>query len=136
MFGEGTWKVSKGAMVVARGTKTGTLYTTLECTSTIATTANDETKLWHTRLGHMSEKGMKMLASKGKLSELKSIDMKFCETCVFGKQKKVSFTITERSLKKEKLELVHTDVWGPYPIKSLGGSHYFVTFIDDSTRKL
>jgi hypothetical protein len=30
---------------------------------------------------------------------------------------------------------VHIDVWGPTPVSSLGGSHYYVTFIDDATRK-
>jgi transposase InsO family protein len=30
---------------------------------------------------------------------------------------------------------VHTNVWGPSQISSLGGSFYYVTFIDDATRK-
>ena len=30
---------------------------------------------------------------------------------------------------------MHTDVWGPSQVSSLGGSHYYVTFIDDATRK-
>jgi len=30
---------------------------------------------------------------------------------------------------------VHTDVWGPTHVSSLGGSCYYVTFIDDATRK-
>ena len=38
--------------------------------------------------------------------------------------------------KNEKLELVHTDVWGPNHISSLGGSYYYVTFTDDGTRKV
>ncbi|RVW24492.1 Retrovirus-related Pol polyprotein from transposon TNT 1-94 [Vitis vinifera] len=62
-------------------------------------------------LGHMSEKGMKMLLSKGKLPELKSIDFDMCESCILGKQKKVSFLKTGRTPKAEKLELVHTDLW-------------------------
>jgi hypothetical protein len=37
--------------------------------------------------------------------------------------------------KSEMLELVHTDVWGPNRVSYLGGSLYYVTFIDDSTRK-
>ena len=37
--------------------------------------------------------------------------------------------------KSEKLELVHTYVWGPAQVSSLGGFHYYVTFIDDATRK-
>ncbi|RVX04667.1 Retrovirus-related Pol polyprotein from transposon TNT 1-94 [Vitis vinifera] len=49
--------------------------------------ATTDTSLWHRRLGHMSEKGMKMLLSKGKLPELKSIDFDMCESCILGKQK-------------------------------------------------
>jgi hypothetical protein len=30
---------------------------------------------------------------------------------------------------------VHTNVWGPNHVSSLGGSHYYVIFIDDATRK-
>jgi hypothetical protein len=30
---------------------------------------------------------------------------------------------------------VHTNVWGPYKVSYLGGSHYYVTFIYDATRK-
>ena len=36
----------------------------------------------------------------------------------------------------EKLELVHTDLWGPSSVASLGGSRYYITFIDDSSRKV
>ena len=43
---------------------------------------------------------------------------------------------TEKEYKSEKLELVHTDVWGPAQVSSFGGSHYYVTFIDDATRKI
>ena len=31
---------------------------------------------------------------------------------------------------------MHTDVWGPAQVSSLGGSRYYVNFIDDTTRKL
>ena len=30
---------------------------------------------------------------------------------------------------------MHTYVWGLAQVSSLGGSHYYVTFIDDATRK-
>ena len=33
------------------------------------------------------------------------------------------------------MELVHTDLWGPSPVASLGGSRYYITLIDDSSRK-
>ena len=74
---------------MARGKKTGTLYMTSSPRDVIAiANASTDTSLWHRRLGHMSEKGMKMLLSKGKLPELKSIDFDMCESCILGKQKK------------------------------------------------
>jgi transposase InsO family protein len=33
------------------------------------------------------------------------------------------------------LEHVHTNVWGIAQVSSLGGSRYYVTFIDDATRE-
>ncbi|GKE42917.1 retrovirus-related pol polyprotein from transposon TNT 1-94, partial [Tanacetum coccineum] len=36
----------------------------------------------------------------------------------------------------KRLELVHTDVYGPTSVASIGGSRYYVTFIDDSNRKV
>ena len=122
---------------MAREKKTGTLYITLSPRDTIVVAdASIDTTLWHHRLGHMSEKGMKMLLSKGKLPELKSIDFDMCESCILGKQKNVSLLKTGRTPKAEKLKLVHTDLWGPSPIASLGGSRYYITFIDDSSRKV
>ena len=131
------WKITKGALVVARCKKTGTLYVTSNLENIIAVAdADGKSNLWHQRLGHMSEKGMKTLLSKGKLPDLKNVDVGLCEDCIFGKQKKVSFTKIGKTPKAERLELVHTDVWGPSPVSSLAGSLYYVTFIDDSTRKL
>nr|KYP54467.1 Retrovirus-related Pol polyprotein from transposon TNT 1-94 [Cajanus cajan] len=68
--------------------------------------------------------------------ELKEVEVGFCEPCVFGKQKRVTFAKSWRMPKVEKLELVHTDVYGPTSVSSLGVSRYYVTFIDDSTRKV
>ena len=79
LFIGGAWKVTKGGRVLAHGKKTGTLYMTSSSRDTIAVAdASTDISLWHCRLGHMSEKGMKMLLSRGKLPELKSIIL----TCV------------------------------------------------------
>ena len=48
----------------------------------------------------------------------------------------MSFLKIGRTPKVKKLELVHTDLWGPSLVASLGGSRYNITFIDDSSRKV
>ena len=86
LFVDGTWKVTKGARVLAHGKKTGTLYMTSSTRDTIAVAeASTDTSVWHCRLGYMSEKGMKMLLSKGKLPELKFVDFDMCESYILGK---------------------------------------------------
>ena len=127
LFVGGTWKVTKEARVLARGKKTDTLYMTSSPRDIIAVAdASTDTSLWHRRLGHMSEKGMKMLLSKGKLPELKFIDFDMCESCILGKQKNVSFLKTSRIPKAEKLELVHTEKVWVYFLKNK--SDVFETF--------
>ena len=78
----------KGAMVVACGTKSRTLYTTAGCIN-MAVVAEGASGLclWHNRLGHMSAKGMNMLVAKGALEGLKSVDMDLCESCVMANRK-------------------------------------------------
>ena len=60
----------------------------------------------------MSEKGMQILHSRNLLPGLKHVDLKLCENCVYGKQKRVRFLRVGKE-KIEKLELVHTNLWGP-----------------------
>ncbi|GAA0147204.1 hypothetical protein LIER_36475 [Lithospermum erythrorhizon] len=43
---------------------------------------------------------------------------------------------SEPKRKPEVLELVHSDVCGPVKTRSLGSAYYFVTFIDDHSRKI
>ena len=70
-FHGGKWMVSKRGRIMAHGHKTGTLYMTTNNRDIVAVAAMSvDSKLWHLRLGHMSEKWMKVLISKGKLLEL------------------------------------------------------------------
>lgn len=65
---------------------------------------------------------------------MKTSDFK-CVTCVEGKQTRKSF-ISEGSRAKDLLELIHSDVCGPISPQSIGGAKYFVTFIDDYSKKV
>jgi transposase InsO family protein len=137
IFTDNMWNFIKGSLVIVKGEKVGTLYL---CTSntdssiSLASTGVDTT-LWHHSLGKMSEKGMQIVYKRNLLPDLKQIDLDFFEHCVYGKQKRVIFLRVGKEKKSERLELVHTNVWGPTQVSSLSGSHYYITFIDDATRK-
>lgn len=98
----------------------------------IAVAKNECPNLWHQRLGHMSEKGMKIMHSNRKLLGLRSIKIDMCDHYILGKQKRANFQTSGRI---QSLELVHSDVWGPTTVSSIGGKKYFVTFIDDHSKK-
>ena len=53
--------------------------------------------------------------------------------CQFGKQIALPFN-NNVSHDLSSFDLIHSDVWGPYPISTPGGSHYFVIFMDDFSR--
>lgn len=53
-----------------------------------------------------------------------------------GRQKIVSFLRNNSKRDTKILDLVHSDVCGPFNIKSLGGAAYFVTFIDNVSKKV
>ena len=55
--------------------------------------------------------------------------------CLWKTFKRVIFLRVGKEKKSERLELVHTDVWGPAQVSSLGASRYYFTCIDDATRK-
>ena len=59
-----------------------------------------------------------------------------CECCILEKQHKSSFGIKNTWHAKKPLELVHSDVCGPMKTISNGNNRYFLTFIDDFTRKI
>ncbi|GJY15047.1 retrovirus-related pol polyprotein from transposon TNT 1-94 [Tanacetum coccineum] len=137
-FEDQQWKVTKGSLVVARGNKRGILYMVEVPSDGINATIDGRgnATLCHQRLRHMSEKCMKILALKGRIQDLQKAVVGFYEPCVLGKQKKVSFIKSGNTRKLQRLELVHTDVYGPKSVASIGGSRYYVTFIDDNSKKV
>ncbi|KAG8478014.1 hypothetical protein CXB51_027814 [Gossypium anomalum] len=139
----GVLKISKGSLVVMKWQrKIAKLYVLQGSTVTgdvavaSSSLSNDDiTKLWHMRLGHMSENGMAELSKKGLLDGQGICKLNFCEHCVFGKQKSVRFTRGIHNTKGT-LEYIHSDLWGPSRVPSRGGANYMLTFIDDFSRKV
>jgi len=95
---------------------------------------DDSIKLWHMRLGHTGEKSLQALAKQGLLKGARTCKLKFCEHCIIEKKTKVKFSTVTHSIKGI-LDYVHSDVWGPTKTASIGGNHYFVTFIDDYSKR-
>jgi hypothetical protein len=90
--------------------------------------AQEDGTHWRKRLRAMHNKGM----VKG-FPEC-NLEVDFCEHCIYGKQNQVRFP-SRATREKGILELVHSDVFGPVTVPSLGGSLYYVSFIDDFSRK-
>jgi len=63
-----------------------------------------------------------------------NLEANFCEHRIHVKQNRVRFPSREIRAKGI-LELIHSDVFGLVPLPSLGGSSYYVFFIDDFSRK-
>ena len=86
-FTDIAWKVTKGALVITKGEKGGILYLCNGISNffNALTSKGENARLWHYRLGHMSEKGMKILHSRNFLSGLKNVDLDFYENCIYGK---------------------------------------------------
>ncbi|RDX93712.1 hypothetical protein CR513_23987, partial [Mucuna pruriens] len=70
------------------------------------------------------------------LPGLNNAELEKCSHCMTGKQTRVSFKKHPPSGESELLELVHSNICGPLKVKSFSGALYFVTFIDDCSRKL
>jgi hypothetical protein len=127
----GIMKVSKGAMIVMTGQKiSSNVYkllgnTILGGVAAVAESEDDDTLLWHMRLGHMSERGMRELHKRNLLTGIKSCKLDFCKYCIMGKQCRVRFkTATHKT--KGILDYVHSDIWGPVRTPSKGGAQYFI----------
>ncbi|XP_019260764.1 PREDICTED: uncharacterized protein LOC109238744 [Nicotiana attenuata] len=89
-------------------------------------------ELWHRRLGHVSASILKKLFPTNTTDISTRIDL--CTTCPCAKQTRQSFPIS--SIKTvARFELVHMDVWGPYKIPTVNGNKFFLTVVDDFSRK-
>ena len=102
MFKKDTYKMVRGALVLMWAVRIGTLYKLQDstvvdgCNSSMVlesgaeniVVSGENTMLWHQRLGHIGEKGLRILHGKGMVEVMsnRSLDFDFYENCVYGKQ--------------------------------------------------
>jgi hypothetical protein len=91
--------------------------------------------VWHQRLGHIGEKGIRLIHSKDMVTGMSkySLYFDFCEHFVYGKKNQEIFP-SGATRAEGILWLVHSDVVGPVSVPSLGKYMYYVSFIDDFSR--
>ncbi|GFU58917.1 retrovirus-related Pol polyprotein from transposon TNT 1-94 [Trichonephila clavipes] len=104
-----------------------------------AKTKNGSIEIWHQRFCHVnndylvktskndSVKGLPRLTDNGKTH---------CIPCKLAKSKRVSFKKTGAVRSKRPLELLHMDLCVPMPTESQGGNKYFLSILDDYSRKV
>ena len=83
-------------------------------------------------LGHISKERLQRLVKNEILPNLDFTDLGLCVDCIKGKQTKHNKKGATRST--QLLEIIHTDICGPFNTPSFGGEKYFITFIDDFSR--
>ena len=115
-----------------------TLINTTEVECMKAVTEDKENWLWHLRFGHLNFKYLNQLVSKGMVSGLPKIQIpnEICDGCLVGKQSRNVFNKALPMRSSNVLDVVHSDVCGPFDEKSLGGNRYFITFVDEYSRKM
>ena len=72
------------------------------------------------------------MASRGLLGSVSTENID-CISCQLEKQPAFPFNTSE-SISIDIFNLIHSDVWGPSSVSSIGGSRYFVVFVDDYSR--
>jgi len=96
--------------------------------SNIMTLTN--TELWHKRLGHLSYPNLqKLITNKNLHVQNKSI----CENCIYSKQTRKPLADKKPEKISNPLDIVYSDVCGPFSPLTRNKEKYFVTFIEAYT---
>ncbi|OAE31211.1 hypothetical protein AXG93_4188s1020 [Marchantia polymorpha subsp. ruderalis] len=134
------WLSNHQELKEGKGMKIGGLYyligETLHGVASVATTQDhSKATLWHRRLGHISEKGLQLMSKQNLLEKDKVSKLEFCEHCILVKHQKEKFP-RGKHMSTQVLEYIHSDLWGSSRTATHGGNLYFLSIIDDFSRKV
>ncbi|GJW87878.1 retrovirus-related pol polyprotein from transposon TNT 1-94 [Tanacetum coccineum] len=139
-FFEHDSEITKNGKVIGRGIRKKGLYVMKLgskpkdqiCLATI----DENSTLWHRRLGHANMRLIQSLASKELVRNLPKLkfDQHFCDACKMGKQAHASHKGKNIISTTRCLELLHMDLFGPSAVRSYGGNRYTLVIVDDYSR--
>nr|GEV24649.1 retrovirus-related Pol polyprotein from transposon TNT 1-94 [Tanacetum cinerariifolium] len=139
-FSEHDSKTTKDDKVIGRGIRKKGLYV-MKLGDNLKdqiclTTIDENSTLWHRRLGHANMCLIQLLASKELVRNLHKLkfDQHFFDACKIGKQAHASHKVKNVVSKTRFFELLHMDLFGPFSISSYGGNHYTLLIVDDYSR--
>ncbi|CAH2087744.1 unnamed protein product [Euphydryas editha] len=92
--------------------------------------------MWHRRLGHLNSNYLNKIQNAVEgftLDRRADISKSSCIVCCEGKQSRLPFP-QDGSRSDDLLQLVHSDICGPFNNVSIGGSRYYILFVDDYSR--
>nr|GEX21510.1 putative ribonuclease H-like domain-containing protein [Tanacetum cinerariifolium] len=96
----------------------------------LAKATNDESMIWHKRLGYINFKNINKLVKENRVRGLPSKRFekdKTCVACLKGKQHKVSFKSKIQNSNSQPLFMLHMDLFGPTSNRVLVVKPYFKT---------
>ncbi|GJT67749.1 retrovirus-related pol polyprotein from transposon TNT 1-94 [Tanacetum coccineum] len=139
-FSEHDSEITKNGKVIGRGIRKKGLYVMKLgnkpkdqiCQATI----DENSTLWHRRLGYANMRLIQSLASKELVRNLPKLkfDQHFCDAYKIGKQAQASHKANNIVSTTRCLELLHMDLFGPSAVRSYGGNRYTLVIVDDYSR--
>ena len=81
-----------------------------------------------------SSRTVHQILSANNLPVHENKQMSFCSACPVGKSHKLPF-VHSHSMLSSPLDLIYSDVWGPAPLTSSNGYQFYVSFIDDFSKR-
>ncbi|GJW37903.1 retrovirus-related pol polyprotein from transposon TNT 1-94 [Tanacetum coccineum] len=139
-FSEHDSEITKNGKVIGRGIRKKGLYVmklgNKPKDQICLTTIDENSTLWHRRLGHVNMRLIQSLAFKELVRNLPKLkfDQHFCDACKMGKQAHASHKAKNVVSTTRCLELLHMDLFGPSAVRSYGGNCYTLVIVDDYSR--
>ncbi|GJY87727.1 retrovirus-related pol polyprotein from transposon TNT 1-94 [Tanacetum coccineum] len=100
-------------------------------------TIDENSTLWHRRLGHANMRLIQSLASKDLVRNfpMPNFDQHFCDACKIRKQAHTSHKAKNIVSTTRCLELLHMDLFGPSVVRSYRENLHTLVIVDDYSRK-